>query len=547
MAPHALAFDRALRDPRRAQEQALRRITREVPALRGVDVLADLRSLPFTSYDDVSAAIDGMASASPQDASARTRLTRAPVIRFERSGGSSGAQKLLPMTRPFLAEMNRALEPWLFSLYASIPGVSSGSAYWSISPIGAGPRATPSGIPIGADGDSSYLPSFARAFVDRILAVPDSLAHLTDVDDSRYATLRLLLDRDDLALISVWSPTYLTRLLAALDDNCERLLHDLERGTCSLEARFAPVVAGWPLRAAPARAQHLRAIARERPLTARDLWPKLALLSMWTHASSARFVAEARARFLGVPLQPKGLLAVEGVVSVPWPDSNDNDGAGALAIRSHVLEFVDDSGRAHGAHEIERGRVYEVVLTTSAGLVRYRLGDLVRVVGAAHATPRVEFLGRAGLVSDLVGEKLSAAFVATVIDDVARAFPVLARARFAMLAPRTPGSPGAPHYRLYLELAPRDACGASAASDARSFIARAVELALRAGHPYAYARDLRQLGPVDVVAVERAAERYERACLLRGQRAGDIKHTPLHRSDDWDHAFHVELVACSPP
>lgn len=522
LAPSAFAFQRALSDPRRAQERAFARARAQVLALARVRSLEQLRELPYCSYDEIAADLERVADGA-------AGLTRAPVLRFELSGGSSGAHKLVPMTRPFLDDMNRALLPWLFSLYARTAGVAAGPSYWSVSPLGAKARGrTRGGIAIGAQDDVSWLPRALRGVLARVLAVPASLAGLTDVERCRYATLRVLLEREDLALISVWSPTFLTLLMEALDRDLERLLFDLERGTLSLNGDHG-VQLGLSLRARPTRAAALRAIARERSLTSADLWPKLALLSMWTDAAAASFVAGARARFPGVAVQGKGLLATEGVTSIPWP-SLVGDGAPVLAVRSHVLEFLDVRGDgcvgdARFVHEIEDGRVYEVVLTTSAGLVRYRSGDLVRVEGRVDATPRVRFLGRAGMVSDVVGEKLAATYVGAVFAELA----AVRGARFAMLAPVLP-SAGAPRYRLYLERGVHDV-DALKTSDVE--LARVIDASLCEGHPYRYARALGQLGPVEVVRVTDGTRFYEAACLARGQRAGDIKPTPLHPARDW--------------
>ncbi|MEN9796788.1 MAG: hypothetical protein RL653_484, partial [Pseudomonadota bacterium] len=209
--------------------------------------------------------------------------------------------------------------------------------------------------------------------------------------------------------------------------------------------------------------------------------------------------------------------ATEGAVSLPWVGAP----APVLAVRSHLLEFLDDAERPHFAHELEQGRTYEVVLTTGAGLVRYRLGDRVQVVGRHRATPCVRFVGRGDLVSDLVGEKLAAAFVGNVLS------AVQAQARFAMLAPVVAG--GHRRYRLYVESTLDD-------HGLRS-LAAAVEQQLAEGHPYRYARQLGQLAAVDVMRVTDGAEAYERGCIRRGQRAGDIKPTPLHLRSDWDEVF----------
>lgn len=504
LAPSAARFARALRQPREAQQRVFQRAKEEVLALRRVKTMEHLRDLPLlSSYDDVAADIERVACRVGG-------LTREEPVRFELSGGSSGAQKLVPITRAFLAEMNRALLPWLFSLYARMPGVAAGCAYWSVSPMGAAARerrCTRAGISIGGD-DARWFPPALRPLIARALAVPSSLSRYRDADACRYATLRLLLEREDLSLVSVWSPTFLTLLMDAFDRERARLLDDLARGTCTLREHVE-----LPLRAMPERAARLHDGANP--------WPKLALVSMWTDAAASSFVPEVTARFPRVPIQPKGLLATEGVTSIPWHERQKQAGrtgdvgdAPVLAIRSHVLEFLEDDGSTtRFAHEIDDGRSYEVVLTTSAGLVRYRTGDLVRVEGACAATPRVRFLGRAGMVSDLVGEKLAASFVGKVLAEV------VPEATFAMLAPHER------RYRLYVEgAAPTD-------------VAQRIEDLLCEGHPYRYARALGQLDPVDVVTVRDAARRYERACVARGQRAGDVKPTPLHPARDWAQVF----------
>ncbi|XP_057535068.1 probable indole-3-acetic acid-amido synthetase GH3.6 [Amaranthus tricolor] len=45
--------------------------------------------------------------------------------------------------------------------------------------------------------------------------------------------------------------------------------------------------------------------------------------------------------------------------------------------------------------EVEIGKMYEVVVTTYRGLYRYRLGDIIKVVGFHNSSPEVEFVMRA--------------------------------------------------------------------------------------------------------------------------------------------------------
>lgn len=56
-------------------------------------------------------------------------------------------------------------------------------------------------------------------------------------------------------------------------------------------------------------------------------------------------------------------------------------------------EIVDEETADFSSVEV--GKIYEVVVTTYRGLYRYRIGDIVKVVGFYNSAPEVEFLMRA--------------------------------------------------------------------------------------------------------------------------------------------------------
>jgi len=541
LAPSALRFRRALHRPEAAQRECLERVLRAVkgshqaariPGFERIGTPREFQdAVPLSTPDSVAVEAERIAAGEPRV------LTGAPVVRFEPSGGSSGASKLVPVTRGLLGELHHALAPMLFELLHARPAVRAGPSYWSISPMGRKQRVTAGGVPVGSVEDSAYFPRFLQPLLARVFAVPGDVGRLPDVETCRYVSLWFLVACEDLALISVWNPSFLSLLMDSLERHGERLAADLEQGTCRPPSDRHPhpdplpggegidsVLARLKFTPRPERAAVLRSALR-RGLQARELWPRLSLLSMWTDAQAAHAVAPACRRFEGVEVQGKGLLATEGVVSLPLFEAP----APVLAVRSHFFEFVDPErpdSRPALAQELERGRTYVVLLSTSGGLLRYRLGDLVRVEGFVGRTPCLRFLGRADAVSDLVGEKLAATRVSTVLDTVLPALFGGLRPAFTMLAPEW-GAP--PAYHLFIE---------TDAPDARlEEAARAVERALCEGHHYRYARELGQLGPVRAVRVTEGARRYEARCLALGQRAGDIKPMDLHRQPGWSAHF----------
>ena len=509
----------ALADPEAAQWAVLQQCVR---ANAGTDFgrahgFAEIRSIdayrarvPVSSYADVEPAIGDIASGR------LNVLTRDRVRTLALSSGSVSAAKHIPFTRTLQKEFRRAVAPWLVDLYRRHPSLVSGCSYWSITPVAQERRAEPGRPPVGFEEDSEYLGAAWKRIVDATLAVPGAVRWVRDVETFRYVTLLFLLHRRDLSLISVWHPSFLTLLLDGLAAHWSSLVDDVRQGTI-----LAPRPLGGEIE------QRLRARLRPRPRRAAELaalgpgqltriWPRLGLVSCWGDAHARAQLAAVERILPGVLIQPKGLLATEAVVTIPF------EGRTPLAIRSHFFEFFRD-GRAYLAHQLEPGTPYSVVVTTGGGLYRYQLDDLVEVNGYAERTPSLTFLGKADHVSDLYGEKLNESFVARALDEACRQAGVAPR--FALLAPDC--ARATPGYTVYLE------CEAPPAS-----LGARLEASLGCNPHYLYCRSLGQLAPVRVFHSQVPMwPLYLARCVQRGQRLGDIKPLALSTSDGWSSVF----------
>jgi GH3 auxin-responsive promoter len=513
-APGWMSFRRALRDPRRAQEERLRAIlARNAVSAFGrahgfhdvTSLAAFQRRVPLQDWDDVRPWVDRISQGET------SVLTSEPVRVLESTGGSTAAKRI-PYTASLQAEFRAAISPWIFDLYRRRPRLLRGLAYWSITPIVTPPAA--GAVPIGFDDDAAYLGARWQRLVDATLAVPSAVRHVADLEAFRYVTLRFLLQARDLALVSVWHPSFLTLLLDALGPHFEALLRDLHDGTLTAPAPLGERLRATllsRLRASPVRSREVEAAGPEAPTR---IWTRLALVSCWADGHASQLLPALRARLPGVEIQPKGLLATEGCVTIPF------EGAQPLAIRAHVFEFLEGED-ARLSHELEVGHRYSVVLTTGGGLYRYRLHDLVEVTGRLEQTPTLRFLGKEEQVADLVGEKLEETFVARCLQGTLGEVG----AGFAVLAPDRTASPAG--YTLYLDHPPPET------------LALRLEVALAEHGDYRYARALGQLAAVRVFQIEGGggAATYLEACRRTGQRLGDVKPLALSRRDDWSGVF----------
>ena len=429
----------------------------------------------------------------------RRRPTREEdVILYEPTSGSTGANKLIPYTEQLRREFMRAVNPWMASLYLRHPGLFLCTHYWAISPTTE---------VHGADGDArcgfaedrEYLGSLRCRITRTLFPVSDIVRGVrAPASHLRLTALGLLASRR-LGIVSVWHPSFFIRILEYMTEHTAELAHALATGDWGEGLRKAPIREGVRL--------------GER-LAARNyaaVWPHLKVISCWDAAFAKGDADRLRQMFPRVEVEGKGLLATEGVVTIPW------FGKRVAAVTSHTLSFetVDPEtsepipGTAVGIERREVGSRYGVVLTTGNGFTDYRLGDVVECVGFVGRTPRLEFLYRSGGVSDLCGEKLHPAFVGTVINALSQGHGA---PRFAVLAP----SINRAGYTLWWEHAEE---GGLPSSD---------ELEWRLCESYYYANAV-ELGQIRSAVVKEIRDGLARWCRCLGLSASAAKIPPLTR------------------
>lgn len=508
------------------------------------------KHVPICDYESLRPKIEEIANGG------QGVLTSEPVLMLEPTGGSSGGSRLIPYTATLRRQFQRAIATWMYDVLSGFPGCRNGRAYWSISPAAQRPEPTPGGIRIGFDSDAEYLAGWQRWAMKRLLAVPTSVAQIRNIEDFQYATLAGLLAAPDLALISVWSPTFLTTLFAKLPDWGEQIIEDIEAGRLQFpQSNADKTFPEFSIQANRSRSRVLRKKLQQfgpSPQFLKKIWPSISLVSAWGDASASMFLPELKSWLPDVPFQPKGLLATEGVTSFPLKSSHDS----ALAIRSHVFEFQpietteDPTRPAKWAWELEQGHRYQVLLTTGGGLYRYAIGDEIEVTGFMRQCPLLRFTGRAGVQSDLVGEKLHDQHVRNALERGCKSLHL--EPAFAMLIPvlaEATDQYSASGYRAILVMRNLK-CTAAELETVERQVAEKIEQQLCENSQYRYAIGLGQLRKLDTwilpTSPEQAWSVYESECRRRGQKSGDIKPTVIARGAGWNSVFRAIRRNVSP-
>jgi hypothetical protein len=483
--------------------------------------------VPLTTFDDYCDEVEQIGKG------ALNILTTSPVRIFEPSSGSTAPSKLIPYTDDLRAEFQAGILPWIFNLFRNFPDLKRGPAYWSISPLTEGEKHTLAGIPIGFEEDSRYLGKIGEILEGSILAVPNQVKNIQDMDNFKYVTLMFLLRNSNLRIISIWNPTFLTLLLDPLENWWEQLVDDIREGSINppkLMHRATIQKIKERIKPDPQRAEQLSYVS---PKDYMDIWPHLGLISCWMDGPAAPFANELVNLFPGVTFQGKGLIATEAFFSFPIIKQ---PGA-ALAITSHFFEFLPlEKGSSQAdlnnpllAHELEIGNRYSVVVTTGGGFYRYHLQDVIEVIGYYHDVPLIRFIGKMGHISDWFGEKLNESFVSSVLVALFRLYNL--KPLFAMLAPNNSNE----HFRytLYLELPPKQLTHLN-----QYKLAQSLDKKLRQNFHYDYCRKLEQITHPDLYFISCHAQKtYLASKQELGQKLGDIKNTTLESSIGWSNIF----------
>ncbi len=423
MAPAAMAFERATRDPLKAQRKILfeflaRNKNTEYGLkhnFAGVKSIGDYqRFVPLTDCELMRPYVARMTKGESDV------LTLEKPILFSLTSGSSGQPKFVPITKYARAKKAEVINLWAYYILKDHPKITAGKILAIVSPEVDG--FTPSGIPYGAESGHGYknLPDAVK----RLYALPYEVFEIKDYDARYYAILRIAMERN-IATIATMTPSTIILLCQRIKKVKDDVMSDIEKGTLKKGLDISPgirrVIEG-NLKPNPKRASQLRRIlAEKKELLPKYFWPRLELIECWKRGTVGLYLREFPKYFGGVPVRDFGYFSSEARCSIPI---SDEGAGGVLAVNSNFYEFipredvVKKEKRVLLCDRLEKGKEYFIVLTTPGGLYRYDIDDVIRVAGFFNKTPVIEFVQKGTNVTSITGEKL---YESEVVEAVERA------------------------------------------------------------------------------------------------------------------------------
>lgn len=328
---------------------------------------------------------------------------------FALTSGTTNTRKYIPVTDSYLENYRRGWNIWGLNAFlkhekAKFQPILQMSGDWD-------EYRSDSGVPCGSV--TGLTARMQRKVIRWLYCVPPEVSRIKDSASKYYTVMRLSIDRP-VGLILAANPSTLINLAKAGDHEKESLIRDLRDGTLSSRMDIPADVRkilGPRIKKRPEKAMELeKVINKTGSLFPKDFWPEHCLLGNWTGGSMASYLRHYPSFYGTMPVRDVGLIASEGRMTIPL---EDNTPSGVLDITTHFFEFIPEDEKDSPnptvllPHELVEGRNYFILFTTSYGLYRYDIHDVVRCTGFFNKTPMLQFLNKGSYFSNLTGEKIS--------------------------------------------------------------------------------------------------------------------------------------------
>ncbi len=364
-------FEKGLKDPGIAQQDILKRVICEVTKIDHYRQYGDISTcnfkekIPISDYEDIQLSVKKSLNGK------NNAIVFGKVKLFEKTSGSSGGSKYIPYTNKALIDFYQTTLIWIYDIITHHKSLKTFKMFLSISPSFQEKEEN-----VSLENDDEYFPYLFRKLLSRILLIPKNLKQIKTPEEYDRNLLSFLVEQKDLEIISIWSPSYLLVYLEKLEADYSDLRHRAKR---------------------------------ELPekLDLNLLWPHLKFISVWGDDVAEEGFQKIKEIFPKIQIQKKGLLSTEFPVTIPLLK---NPKGHYPLLQLVYFEFIKD-GHSHSLLEVKKNGIYTLVLSKPGGFIRYNTHDRVKIIDFDGRVPILEFVGRDGIVSDLVGEKLNATFV----------------------------------------------------------------------------------------------------------------------------------------
>ena len=412
-------IERFSHDPRKSNEECVLKLLKEnkdteygkLYDFEHINSFEEYRQkVPLSDYDTYHPYISRMIKNKE-----RNLITAYDVIQYAETSGSVGVQKKIPVT---IKSMQ------LYQKYSFVRTKAMADAYYKekyhrhvpwekgLNMVETESAKTEDGVFTG-----SVTGSVARRYKNLFklfLVAPIEVSFPIGGMNMNYMKARFALEEPNLIFFLSGFMTNFVDMLNYIKKNWQMICDDIENGTFNkdvCEERSRVIMMKY-IKKNPKRANELRKIFEEgfdTPIIPR-LWPKFT----WACAiGTGGFVtyAEKFKKYAGdnIGIDYFVYAASEGMFAVC---TKMNDPRFSLLADSCFFEFLpadadDDDNNTLTIDQLEEGKEYEVIITNHGGFYRYRIKDVIKVIGFHNKSPLITFAFRKGQLVNVAAEKTS--------------------------------------------------------------------------------------------------------------------------------------------
>lgn len=381
------------------------------------------KKVPVTRYDDYSDYIWRMTEDSEQNL-----ICAYPINHYNKSSGTMGNPKRLPMSDKSIDIYNRYLTKYIYGLLEDKLGDTwIDGRNMSLTESAAHVGSLKCGASYGAL--SVKLSLQYRDYLKLLYTSPDEAAYPEPDTNTRYLHARFGLMDKNITSGGASFFSFLLELLRYIEKNWEFIVNDIETGTIDPSIKMSNAVRESVLakiKPEPERAKELREIFEQgfdEPFVPK-VWPNMCYIMGVGTGGFKTYAEKIRDKYTGDSVRQlrMGLTASEGLFSVPYDLDRDD---AVLVPDSVFYEFLpldagDDFSQIVTMDKLEAGKDYEIIITNCSGFYRYRMRDAIHVTGKYNETPTIEFLFRIDQNVSIMGEKTTEVALMAAAENTAK-------------------------------------------------------------------------------------------------------------------------------
>ena len=519
-------------NPEKKQEDVLRYILEQnkdteigkhynFSAIKNVDDY--IKNIPIHEYEDLRPYIE------KQIESTGSFIVSQQPIMYAQTSGTTSKAKYIPILKQTVNSYKRAQSIFSFIQYHTVPKIFSGKILAIVSPAVEGYLNNK--IPCGSMSGLIY-----EAMPDAVSSkyvLPQEVLKIENYNDKYFLMAAFALYDASITCLATANPSTLLRISDVIHEHSDRLIAFVETGNLDVLGarindeqikRFLPYC-----KANPDRAQALSMIKQTKgELRFIDIWPDLRAVVTWMHGNCALLLPRLKRQLsTETKIIEMGYLSSEfrGTITI---DCLRN--LGIPTIQDNFFEFVEvDKWHAGDKNtlllsQIEIGKKYYILVTTTNGLYRYFINDIVEVTGRYQNTPTIAFVQKGKGITNLTGEKLYESQVVSAVQAASKSQDISTNF-FIMLADQQDFS-----YTLYIET--------QNDFDSLVFTEGLHQHLCQLNIEY---QSKAESGRIKAVQVKRLKpktyEMYKSHCIKAGQREGQFKVIKLQYRSDMNFPF----------